>query len=76
MDFKTDMTEGECEREGLLKNELPLPINIIEEHHKNDTLDLTKAMTIAMENGASGIAMFSYRGMDSLQWNAVREWAK
>ncbi|MCB0652657.1 MAG: family 10 glycosylhydrolase [Saprospiraceae bacterium] len=37
-------------------------------HHKNDTLDLKRAMEIAEDNGASGIAIFSYPGMDSLQW--------
>ena len=40
-------------------------------HHKNDTLDLQKAMSVAMENGASGIAIFSYRGLDSLQWEQL-----
>jgi hypothetical protein len=40
-------------------------------HHKTDTLDLTKAMTIANKNGASGIAIFSYPGLDSLQWGQL-----
>jgi uncharacterized lipoprotein YddW (UPF0748 family) len=40
-------------------------------HHKNDTLDLTKAMTITRDNGASGIAIFSYPGLDSLLWGQL-----
>lgn len=45
-------------------------------HHKNDTLDLAKAMNIVMENGASGIAIFSYPGLDSLQWMQLDEFVK
>ncbi len=45
-------------------------------HHQNDSLDLTRAMTIAENNGASGIAIFSYPGLDSLQKVQLKEFIK
>ncbi|GAB3498547.1 NAD(P)H-dependent oxidoreductase [Spirosoma knui] len=39
MDFQSDMTENEYEREGFAKTELPLPGDIIEEHRKIEHAD-------------------------------------
>lgn len=39
MDFKTDMTEEEYEREGLLNMELPIPNDVKDEHKKIEKAD-------------------------------------
>lgn len=39
MDFKTDMTEEEYEREGFVNLDLPIPIDVKEEHKKIEQAD-------------------------------------
>ena len=70
---------ADCVKEGvesLQAKDTKVYCGLFSPHHKNDTLDLSKARSIAMENGASGIAIFSYRGLDSLQWKEIIEWPK
>jgi hypothetical protein len=45
-------------------------------HHKNDSFDLIRAMQIAEDNGAAGVAIFSYPGLDSLQWEQLSEFIR
>lgn len=68
---------AECTRESVTSVEpkgTKVYSGLFAPHHKNDTLDLTRAMTIARGNGASGIAIFSYPGLDSLQWIELEEY--
>lgn len=44
--------------------------------HKNDTLPLSRAMQIAVDNGAKGIAFFSYHGLDDSQWEQLAAFIK
>lgn len=41
--------------------------------HKNDTLSLSRTMNIAVENGADGIAVFSFESLDDSQWNEIKQ---